>query len=150
MSGGSYPNNWDKWKVFFAKMADNLLPYLQLYIRRNSQRGGGLGNAKGFHRRYSVPVPGKDAQLGGAATINIVSPAQQSVERAKSIIKQEGRQNEAATTTKAKPQRRTRQTRVKAAGRKTVKAVKNKTNRKKPVTKRRKTTAKPFVQDSLS
>ena len=93
MAGGNYPNTWDKYQVFFAKMVDGLLPYLQLYSQRNRQRGGGIGNAKGAHLRGSVIIPNINAypsssQIGGAHSLNIVSPVQQSVERAKSLIKE--------------------------------------------------------------
>ena len=37
------PKSSDKWRQFFAAMADGLLPYLQLYVKRN-QRGSGVGN----------------------------------------------------------------------------------------------------------
>ena len=147
MSGGSYPDTWDKWQVFFAKMADGLLPYLQLYAKRN-QRGSGLGNAKGAHKRFAVPIHGI-SQTGGAASINIVSPSQQSVDRAKSIMKQEARENAALASIKTVPQRPSKQTKVKRAGSRTSKASKSKGKSKQKPIQRRKTNTSS-IRDKLS
>ena len=82
----------DKWRQFFASMADGLLPYIQLYIKRN-QRGSGLGNFVSSRYRYQVPVViDNGVQFGGgssSAHVQIVNPTQSAVDQAKSIIVQE-------------------------------------------------------------
>ena len=82
----------EKWRQFFASMADGLLPYIQLYVKRN-QRGSGLGNFVSSRYRYQVPVViDNGVQFGGgssSAHVQIVNPTQSAVDQAKSIIVQE-------------------------------------------------------------
>ena len=86
----------DKWRQFFSAMADGLLPYLHLYVKRN-QRGGGIGNFKTSRQRYQVPIVVNGAALLGRGTsstssgksMQLVTPTQQTVEQAKSIMKHE-------------------------------------------------------------
>ena len=86
----------DKWTKFFSAMADGLLPYLHLYVQRN-QRGRGLGNFLGSRRRHQVPVVVNGAALLGRGTVSganvrsmqLVSPTQQQVQQAKSIMDRE-------------------------------------------------------------
>ena len=82
----------EKWRQFFASMADGLFPYIQLYVKRN-QRGSGLGNFVSSRYRYQVPVViGNGVQFGGgssSAHVQIVNPTQSAVDQAKSIIVQE-------------------------------------------------------------
>ena len=87
------PKSSDKWRQFFAAMADGLLPYLQLYVKRN-QRGSGVGNFVSSRYRYQVPfIINNSTQIGrGAPTsahVQMIAPTQQTVAQAKSIIKQE-------------------------------------------------------------
>ena len=89
-------HGYDRWKEFFSAMADGLLPYLHLYVKRN-MRGGGLGNFVASRRRYQVPVVvDGSAQLGrgtystsGSNSLKLVTPTQQTVEQAKSAMRQE-------------------------------------------------------------
>ena len=79
--------------VFFAAMAHRLLPYLQLYVKRN-QRGSGVGNFVSSRYRYQVPflINNSTQILRGAPTsahVQMIAPTQQMVAQAKSIIKQE-------------------------------------------------------------
>ena len=77
-------------------MADGLLPYLHLYVKRN-QRGGGIGNFVNSRQRYQVPIVVNGAALLGRGTsststgrsMQLVTPTQQTVEQAKSIMKHE-------------------------------------------------------------
>ena len=86
----------DRWKDFFSAMADGLLPYLHLYVKRN-MRGGGLGNFVASRRRYQVPVVVDGSALLGRGTystsgsnsLKLVTPTQQTVEQAKSAMRQE-------------------------------------------------------------
>ena len=82
----------EKWRQFFASMADGLLPYIQLYVKRN-QRGSGLGNFVSSRYRYQVPVViDNGVQFSGgssSAHVQIVNPTQSAVDQAKSIIVQE-------------------------------------------------------------
>ena len=83
----------EKWRNFFASMADGLLPYIQLYVKRN-QRGSGLGNFVSSRYRYQVPVViDNSSQIGRGGPYNrnvrIVNPTQTAVDQAKSIITQE-------------------------------------------------------------
>ena len=86
----------DKWRQFFSAMADGVLPYLHLYVKRN-QRGGGIGNFVNSRQRYQVPIVVNGAALLGRGTsststgrsMQLVTPTQQTVEQAKSIMKHE-------------------------------------------------------------
>ena len=87
------PKSSDKWRQFFAAMADGLLPYLQLYVKRN-QRGSGVGNFVSSRYRYQVPfIINNSTQIGRgtptSAHVQMIAPTQQTVAQAKSIIKQE-------------------------------------------------------------
>ena len=82
----------EKWRHFFASMADGLLPYIQLYVKRN-QRGSGVGNFLSSRYRYQVPLMiGNASQIGSggssSAHVQIVNPTQSAVDQAKSIITQ--------------------------------------------------------------
>ena len=78
----------DKWRQFFSAMADGLLPYLHLYVKRN-QRGGGIGNFETSRQRYQVPIVVNGAALLGRGTsstssgksMQLVTPTQQTVEQ---------------------------------------------------------------------
>ena len=78
--------------MFFTTMANGLLPYLELYVKRNP-KGGGLANFMSSRRRYQVPVILDNSQHVGSgkpshAIVNYLTPTQQSVDQAKSLIKQ--------------------------------------------------------------
>ena len=80
----------NKWVQYFKDISNGLMPYLQLYAQR-SMRGSGLGNLKGFHRRFQVPIPSSySSQSGqGLKGVTMVTPTQQTVEQAKAMKKQD-------------------------------------------------------------
>ena len=117
------PGSYDKWQRFFADLANGMLPYLQLYAKR-SQRGSGLGGFKGSHRRFQVPVPNYNSQIGqGSKGVKMIAPTQQSVEMAKAMIKHQDDVISDIPSTKSKPVRSKVQKRGRPAGGKTTKTA---------------------------
>ena len=105
----------DQWRQFFAAMADGLLPYLQLYVKRN-QRGSGVGNFVSSRYRYQVPLlMNNSSQIGSgglqSARVHMVNPTQQTVEQAKSIVKQGNDSNSLKDLIEKAPVKRKRSTR---------------------------------------
>ena len=125
----------EKWKMFFTTMANGLLPYLELYVKRYP-KGGGLASFMSSRRRYQVPVILDNSQHVGSgkpshAIVNYLMPTQQSVDQAKSLIKQNDNMfEELIKATKSKSKYKTSQSPFKHRGKQTKPVIKKKSTKK--------------------